>query len=385
MLILSGFSESRSTYCKTSSYLRLYGWILTPKVSKIVLYSKNEKISEISIDINREDIWLAYNKIGRPLCGWSYESEIINLDIDTLFLHFYDENEKLFLSQKIDVVFNQEKENHLASLIILDAQKISSNPVSIYNKLKDDLQNRSHIYKLNEENYFEWFHRVNYTANYPQYCQEFGGETILHTKALQHYLSILLLDIQNSDTYIDIASSHSVCPDIIRKFHTTNIYRQDIQYKIGVHGELIGSNAENIPLLDNSIDKMALHCSFEHFENNADINFIKEAHRILKPNGKFVITPLYLSETAHILTSPSIWENKYGLQGFPKFTQNHPIIIKEDIKQRQEKIFSPESLRNEILEPYETFFKFEIYYIQEVKNKMLQNYPKFTLVGTKKV
>lgn len=224
---------------------------------------------------------------------------------------------------------------------------------------------------------------MDYSKNFPKYCSEFNNDSLLHTKAMQHYISIKLLELSALDIYVDIASSNSICPDIIKSHYTNKIYRQDIRYKKGIHDEYIGSNAEDIPLLDNSINKMALHCSFEHFENNSDINFIEEAYRILSTGSKLVITPLYMSETAHILTSPSVWETKYGLNGFPKFTNNYKIVLNERIKQRQEKVFSPQTLLDEIITPFQEMFQFEIFYLEDLKNDKLSFYPRFTLVATK--
>jgi len=40
---------------------------------------------------------------------------------------------------------------------------------------------------------------------------------------------------------------------------------------------------------------MTLHCTFEHFENQADTGSVKECSRLLKPGGQAVILPLYLN------------------------------------------------------------------------------------------
>jgi len=40
------------------------------------------------------------------------------------------------------------------------------------------------------------------------------------------------------------------------------------------------------------------------FEENDDINLLKEAARVLKTGGKMVIVPLYLNEVHHILRDP---------------------------------------------------------------------------------
>lgn len=385
MVVISGFSEERSCYCETSSYLRLYGWVLGTDISTVLIYSEDKLICNIQINILREDIWITYNKVGSPICGWKYES-YIDTTINTKDLWIYyctDAKKEVLFTQKIKVYENPEKENYLKSFKIIAEDKVIFNETSIYSKLYNICKDNMNDYIFDEEEYMQWYNKVNYAINYPDYCNEFSGNN-LHTKALQHFISIKLLKFDSDDIYLDVASSQSVCPDIVRRYYTKNIYRQDIRYKIGVNGEFIGSNAESIPLNDSSIDKISLHCSLEHFENNSDINFIKEAHRILKKGGKLVITPLYLNDTAHILTSPSIWEKKYQLKDLPVFTHDYPLVLREEILQRQEKVFSPETLANEILYPFQDLFHFEIIYIKGVHHKELINYPKFTLLATKK-
>ena len=57
-----------------------------------------------------------------------------------------------------------------------------------------------------------------------------------------------------------------------------------------------------MPLPDGFCTKMALHCSFEHFEGDADSGFIQEAARVLRPGGRLCILPLYLAPRYTILT-----------------------------------------------------------------------------------
>lgn len=381
MLILNGYSEERSTYCQKTSFLRIYGWILSPTVDKIVFVNNDEELFDLKINIKKEDIWISYKKVGNSVCGWEYEGKIpITLNLDTLYLYFY-KNEKIIFKQKIEVFYNPDKENYLSTFKYIDTKDMFFSPNDIlkeFEKISQDVR----IYDFIEDDYFEWFNKVDYLS-YPKYCKEFKVGKILHCKALQHYLSIKLLDIQKDDVYLDIASSNSVCPDIIEKFYTKNIFRQDLLYKDGVHNNLIGSNAEDIPLLDKTVDKITLHCSFEHFENNSDINFLKEAHRILKEKGKIVITPFYMNEKEHILTSPSIWESKYSIGNLPKFTKNYPLVVDENIKQRQEKVFSVDTLVSEIIKPFEKYFMFEIIHLEEIKSESLSLYPQFTLLCSK--
>ena len=75
---------------------------------------------------------------------------------------------------------------------------------------------------------------------------------------------------------------------------------------------LIECDAISMPFDDESISKIALHCAYEMFENDADINLIKEANRVLKPGGKMVIIPLYMAHLYHIQSSPKV--NRKGIE-----------------------------------------------------------------------
>ena len=48
---------------------------------------------------------------------------------------------------------------------------------------------------------------------------------------------------------------------------------------------------------DGLADVMTLHCSYDHFEGQADIGFAREAGRVMRAGGRTVIAPLYLSDT----------------------------------------------------------------------------------------
>ena len=53
-------------------------------------------------------------------------------------------------------------------------------------------------------------------------------------------------------------------------------------------------------------NKLILHNSFEHFEGEADRDFISEAWRVLRPGGEVCIVPLYLSQRYEIFTDPLV-------------------------------------------------------------------------------
>jgi hypothetical protein len=153
---------------------------------------------------------------------------------------------------------------------------------------------------------------ARYEEYHPDYYKD-APRYLVH-KQVQHYLSTLLTPVAGSEVWIDIASSTSPFPEIIRRLYGIRVYRQDLSYPQGVHGLRVGSDAASIPLPDGCIDRISLHCAFEHFEGSSDTGFVSEIARILKPGGVACIIPLYISNTYQILTNPRYWLNR----GIPK-------------------------------------------------------------------
>ncbi len=203
-------------------------------------------------------------------------------------------------------------------------------------------------YTVNVEDYKKWLSEIDYEQNYPDYTRIFGQS--LCEKQFQHYVSLKLLDISKDTVVLDVASSVSVFPEIVRKKYDSIIYKQDIEYQWGVNDYVIGSFASDIPLPDKSIDCMTLHCSLEHFEDMEDFKFFKEAHRILRNGGKVCVIPLYMADEYCIRTSPEVWLSKYKVYSkCPKFDKRAGIIIDNNIRQRQSKFYSVEILKEELL------------------------------------
>ncbi len=150
------------------------------------------------------------------------------------------------------------------------------------------------------------YHRYVDQAGYAGFLNYYhaGKAPNFPEKSLEHYVSTLLLQPEPVDVYIDIANDHSPTPEIFQNLYGCTVYRQDLSFPEGIHGNMIGGDAGNIPLLDGSISKMALHCSLEHFEGEADIRFIREASRLLKSGGRLAIMPLYLHDRYAIQTDP---------------------------------------------------------------------------------
>ena len=144
-------------------------------------------------------------------------------------------------------------------------------------------------------------------AEYYRLSSYYSGDKayVFGEKSLEHYLAAKLLNLTKDDVYIDIASEQSPAPEIYQRLYGCRVYRQDLTYPEGINGNVIGGDAGNMPVRDGFATKMALHCSFEHFEQDSDIAFIKEASRVLSPGGKLCILPLYLFTKYAIQTDPA--------------------------------------------------------------------------------
>jgi hypothetical protein len=147
-------------------------------------------------------------------------------------------------------------------------------------------------FEIGVNDYKEYLNNAEY-SKFPCY---YGGDqgTQFTEKSLEHYLAAKLLDLSNDDVYIDIGSANSPAPEIYQKLYGSKVYRQDLVFPEGINGNVIGGDAGNMPVEDGFATKMALHCSFEHFEQDSDIRLIKEASRVLRKGGKLCILPLYL-------------------------------------------------------------------------------------------
>jgi len=120
----------------------------------------------------------------------------------------------------------------------------------------------------------------------------------LHQKALEYYVSYHLLEPQDEDVFMDVGVEKS---SYYRILSCREIYLQDILYPPGLkkldgRTFCLGGDAASLPLPKESVDKISLHHTFEHFEGGKDRQFIKQSCRILKPGGKMCIIPLLLCD-----------------------------------------------------------------------------------------
>ena len=186
---------------------------------------------------------------------------------------------------------------------------------------------------------------AEYEFYYPNYYS--NRELVRLKKIREHYIAARLLNLTNSDIYIDLASQFSPAPQVYEHLYGCKVLRQDYEYPYGIHGRVMGGSAGAIPLPDNSITKGAMHCSLEHFEGDEDIALFHELERILIPNGLFVIVPLYLSNNYFIMTDPRQYID-LPRNNWPIFDPE-AIMYKSNGGNRHEKYYDVEHFTKRIM------------------------------------
>jgi len=112
---------------------------------------------------------------------------------------------------------------------------------------------------------------------------------ILRKKLIELYTTYVLLDIRKDNEYLDAAGGRFTYADKIdcqRSFLQDIRVPKDMITTIGNKVKLISSSAARIPLNSQSIDSISCHHSFDHFQGDTDILFIKEVQRLLKRGGE---------------------------------------------------------------------------------------------------
>lgn len=112
-------------------------------------------------------------------------------------------------------------------------------------------------------------------------------------KFLEQYLTTKLIPHPRGGVLLDVAARSSPYWILCREQFGMDTYRQDLCYK-DADDHTFGGYASSIPLPDDSVDTITLHCSFEHFEGDGDSEAVAEFERLLKPGGQACIIPLYL-------------------------------------------------------------------------------------------
>jgi ubiquinone/menaquinone biosynthesis C-methylase UbiE len=170
------------------------------------------------------------------------------------------------------------------------------------------------ILNVSKEEITKWLKKGN--------LNEFTGHNI-HKKGLEFFFSFNILNIQETDILLDAAGGKSNYLKAVRKninlqdlFLTDHIYEGVHQLDNGI--KIVGGDITSIQLPDSSISKIACHHAFEHFQSEKDIEFIKEAYRLLKNGGILVIIPLFLTD---------VYVECRNIETSEQFDKNSTLII----------------------------------------------------------
>jgi len=144
---------------------------------------------------------------------------------------------------------------------------------------------------------------TRHESNYASYRGIYGDGFV--EKSLEHYISTDFMKLYKTSRVMDIANAGSPFPAIVHEEFGCDVWCNDLEFSEGMrrHGWLteVGGNAGSIDVPDNYFELATMHCALEMFEGSHDTDVVRRAERMLKPGGKLVVLPLYMSERYHIL------------------------------------------------------------------------------------
>lgn len=138
-------------------------------------------------------------------------------------------------------------------------------------------------------------------------------------KMMEYYFVSKILDFDHwntDDIYLDIASANSPFAVYLREKKGINAYALDLEqgaYKN--KGYYLQEDATHMHFSDSAVAAISIQSGFEMFVGKTDIDFIKEAGRVLRPEGKAVILPLYMYTIFLSTVSPNYYHKGYADEG----------------------------------------------------------------------
>lgn len=119
-------------------------------------------------------------------------------------------------------------------------------------------------------------------------------------KLLEHWITADLLGLMQyeaSDIYVDVAASSSPWAKIVRERFGKSAFAIDLSQAGPEYRELEYYRIENATATkfpESSVRGASLHCAYEMFARDDDVQLLREMARILRPGAKLIIAPLYM-------------------------------------------------------------------------------------------
>lgn len=233
-------------------------------------------------------------------------------------------------------------------------------------------------YHINTESFKKYLSSVSYPPDY--YASETGGEEFIE-KALEHFVSLQLIEQNPASILIDIGAGNSPFARIAKEhFGIINSFSEDKQFPAGINARKVGGTASLLPFEEESVDTLTLHCSLEHFEGREDVEFFREAQRVLKVGGKCVCLPFYLSSQYTVHLDPVY--NLLRLHRADISADTTAVPRYCDSRQFFSRHYDVHTFRERILIPLDRLDS-EVLVVQNYKDINKECYLRFILVLTK--
>jgi len=135
-----------------------------------------------------------------------------------------------------------------------------------------------------------------------------------HRKLVEFFTSFTVLEIRAEDIVMDAAGGYDT---YLTQVNCAKRYLQDIRIsrdlkaRLGERVEYVEGDAGAIPLGSESVDKVSCHHSFEHFQGDSDTSFVKEIQRLLRPQGKCCIVPIFVADHYVEVTNEITLDRKF--------------------------------------------------------------------------
>jgi SAM-dependent methyltransferase len=215
---------------------------------------------------------------------------------------------------------------------------------------------------------------AGYAFRYPAYYPGNRAE-----KSFEHWFALDVLDLRPTEVFIDIASENSPLSEIAWRLRGACSFSQDIQYAPGITGSRIGGDACAMPLADGFAAKVALTCSLEHFERDADVRLFRELARVLRSGGAVCVIPFYIYDIPASQTDPQV-----SLYADVPFDEGATLFCAAGWGNRHARFYSPATFMQRIALPMAELFAFRYIRVANADAIDPSIYGRFALLATRR-